>query len=187
MFKKLMLLLLIGLVVTLQGCKKNFGSPEPAIAVPSASLYYTQFSLFQEKNNFRTTNYRKGILIPINTEVSLVSINAKEATLRTVATGEQWTIENVPKHTNDDMQTAFNKIVAPNKVDLSHFSAAERDSIMSGKVIKGMSRKAVIAAIGYPPVTETPSINSNDWTYWAHRFNRFVVHFKNDKVDNIVD
>lgn len=187
MLRKTTLLTLVGLAILLAGCKKNFSSPEPAIAVPTAPLYYTQFSLFEEKNNFRTTNYRKGILIPINTEVSLVSINAKEATLRLVSSGLQLTIENVPKHTNDDMQTAFNKIVSPNKVDLSHFSAAERESIMVGKAIKGMSKKAVIAAIGYPPTTETPSIDANDWTYWAHRYDRFVVHFKDGKVDNIVD
>jgi hypothetical protein len=50
-----------------------------------------------------------------------------------------------------------------------------------------MSKKAVLAAIGYPPQHVTPSLEGNDWTYWSNLFNRFVIHFKNDKVEDIVD
>lgn len=53
-----------------------------------------------------------------------------------------------------------------------------------GVLLHPINRKA---AIVYPPITETASLESNDWTYWAHRFNRFIVHFKNDKVENIVN
>ncbi|MCK9606567.1 MAG: outer membrane protein assembly factor BamE [Methylomonas sp.] len=187
MHRKTFLLTLLSLIVLLTGCKKELKPDQLAPGVQPGQVYYTQFSLFQEKNNFRTTNYRKGILIPINTAVSLQSIRADQAELRLVESGQPLSIENVPKHTVDDMQTAFKKIAGPNKVDLSQFSATEKDAILAGQVKKGMSRKAVLAAIGYPPQNETPSLNSNDWTYWSNRFNRFIVHFKNDKVDNIVD
>ena len=188
MFKQSTLLILLGLASLLTGCKKDFTASEPAAAsVQPSQIYYTQFSLFQEKNNFRTTNYRKGILIPINTEVTLVSMDKDDAKLRIASTGEILNIENVQKHTNDTMPIAFSKIVSTGKVDLNQFSPAERESIIAGKAIKGMSKKAVIAAIGYPPITETPSLEGNAWTYWANRFNRFIVHFKNGKVENIVD
>jgi len=51
----------------------------------------------------------------------------------------------------------------------------------------GMSKKAVLAAIGYPPQHQTPSLNGDTWTYWSSRTNRFAVIFKQDKVDHIVD
>jgi len=190
MLKKCVLWVLLGLLafMPLTGCKKRLSSDNAMMVGREPSqIYYTQFTLFQEKNNFRTTNYRKGILIPINTAVTLEAMSSKEAQLRVVDTGQALTIENVPKHTVDDMQTAFEKIVAPAKVNLKRFSAKERDAIMVGRAIKGMSRDAVIAAIGYPPQNQTPSLKVNDWTYWNNRFDRFIVHFRNDKVENIVE
>jgi outer membrane protein assembly factor BamE (lipoprotein component of BamABCDE complex) len=104
-----------------------------------------------------------------------------------VETGQPLTIENVPKFTKDSMPIAFSKIARPNKVDLNQFTAAERESILAGQVKKGMSKNAVLAAIGYPPQHETPSLDGDAWTYWSNLFNRFIVNFKNGKVDNIVD
>lgn len=190
MLKKMILWMVLSVasVMLLSACKKqlNFADAAPPVSIDSSRIYYTQFSLFQEKNNYRTTNYRKGILIPINTAVQLQAMNAKEAELRLVDSGQILTIENVPKHTVDNMQTAFDKIAGPTKVDLRQFSANERDAILSGRVIKGMSRDAVIAAIGYPPQNQTPTLSMNDWTYWNNRFDRFIVHFKNDRVESIV-
>jgi hypothetical protein len=178
---------LVFLSLLLGACNKQVKPSELAPGIELGQFYYTQFSLFQENDNFRTTNYRKGFLIPVNTRVSLVSIGSKKAELKLADSGHPLTIENVPKHTNEDMQTAFKKIAGPRKVDLSAFSVDEQESILAGQVKKGMGRKAVLVAIGYPPQIETPSLDSNDWTYWSNRFNRFIVHFKNGKVDNIVD
>lgn len=187
MINKNVFLVLFAVASLLTGCKKDIKSSELAPGVQPNQTYYTQFSLFQEKDNYRTTNYRKGILIPINTAVTLQSIDSDKAELRLVATGQPLTIENVPKHTKDDMQTAFKKIAAPSQVDLKGFNADEKTNIQAGRVQKGMSKKAVLAAIGYPPQHETPSLEGNAWTYWSNRFNKFIVNFKNDKVDNIVD
>ncbi len=185
MFRKS--LILFALAVLLLGCKKELKPSEPAADIQPSQIYYTQFSLFQEKDNFRTTNYRKGTLIPINTRVSLVSIDSDTAELRLVDSGQKLTIENVPKITKDDIQTAFKKIAATTEVDMKQFSKVERDHILIGRVQKGMSKKAVLAAIGYPPQHETPSLDGDIWTYWSNRYNRFQVNFKNDKVDSIVD
>ena len=190
MFKRsiLFVLLVVVAAMSLIGCKKQMASDNAMMSEHEPSqVYYTQFSLFQEKNTFRTTNYRKGILIPINTAVTLQAMNSKEAQLKLVDGGQSLTIVNMPKHTGEDMQTAFNKVVAPTQVNLQRFSAKERDAIMVGRAVKGMSRDAVIAAIGYPPQTQTPTLSVNDWTYWNNRFDRFIVHFKNDKVENIVE
>lgn len=191
MLKKIILLLLVSFaaMTLLTGCKKqlSFDEPLPVTSIDPAQVYYTQFSLFQEKNKYRTTNYRKGILVPINTAVTLVEMTAKVAVLRLVEGGQTLTIENVPKHTIDDMQTAFEKIAKPSQVSLRRFSAAQRDAILSGRAIKGMNREAVIAAIGYPPQHQTPSLQADDWLYWGNRFNRFIVHFKKGRVDKIVE
>ena len=187
MFRKTVILTLLCLAALLGACKKELKPGELASVIQPGKVYYTQFSLFQEKNLFRTTNYRKGILIPVNTGVFLDSINSEKAELRLLKGGQPLTIENVPKHTKEDIQTAFKKIVAPRKLELDQFTEDEQASILAGQVKPGMSRRAVLAAIGYPPQVETPSLESNDWTYWANRFNRFVVHFEGGTVVKIVD
>ena len=50
-----------------------------------------------------------------------------------------------------------------------------------------MRKNAVIVAIGYPPTSKTASLDSDQWTYLSNRFNHFIVHFKNGKVDRVQD
>ncbi|MDD5633462.1 MAG: hypothetical protein PHI13_15750 [Methylococcales bacterium] len=185
MVRKRILFFALPLLLVLVACSKQIKPGDLPAGVQVGRVYYTQFSLFQEENNFRTTNYRKGTLIPINTRVSLVSIDSDKVNLKLVGSGQPLSIENVQKYTKDDMPTAFLKIAGLNKVDLSAFSKSEQENILAGKVKEGMGRKAVLAAIGYPPQHKTPSLAANEWTYWASRLQSFVVHFKNDKVVNI--
>jgi hypothetical protein len=187
MFRKTIILILLGLTVLLGACNKELKPNEMAAGMQHGQIYYTQFSLFQENNNFRTTNYRKGSLIPVNTALTLLSIDSDKAELKLIETGQPLTIENVPKFTKDDMQTAFKKVAGLSKVNLKLFTPDEQAGILAGQVKKGMSKKAVLTAIGYPPQHVTPSLDSNDWTYWSNLFNRFIVHFNNGKVNNIVD
>ncbi len=67
------------------------------------------------------------------------------------------------------------------------FSELRNFSIKNGTVAKGMRKKAVLVAIGYPPAIETMSLDSDQWTYWSSRFNKFIVYFRNGKVYKIVD
>lgn len=189
MFKKNMLLLLLFSFMFLTGCPKKFSSTEQTlpVGVNPGETYYTQFSLFQEKNNFRTTNYRRGGLIPINTPVSLVSMDSSDIVVKLRDSGQNLNIENVQKHTNEDIQQAFKKILDKRKVDLNQFSKEEQQNILAGQVTKGMRRKAVLAAIGYPPANSTPTLETSEWMYWNNRFDRFIVRFKGDVVEQIVN
>lgn len=186
MFKRnLGLLIALVMLLATAGCAKQLKPSELVPGIEIGDTYYTQFSLFQEKNEFRTTNYRHGFLIPINTPATLLSINTKVAVVKLETTGQQLTIENVPKHTNEDIQQAFKKILGPRKVDLSRFTKDEQKNILNGEVKKGMSRNAVLAAIGYPPQHATPSLSSDEWMYWATRYDRFIVRFKGDRVAEV--
>lgn len=185
MYKKILFVVIV--LLGLSACAKQYKPGELAPGINPGGVYYTQFSLFQEKNRYRTTNYRRGFLVPINTPVTLVSIDSKHIELKLNQNGQPLTIENAPKHTNEDMQAAFKKILGKRKVVLEEFTDSEQKQIRDGKVAAGMSRKAVLAAIGYPPQTGTPTLNSDQWTYWSNRYDRFVVHFKGDKVSEIVN
>lgn len=172
------------LLVGLSGCPRAFkgaeGSLPPTIAI--GSRYYTHYSFQYEKNRHRTTNYRRGFLVPVNTEVELVSFGRKGFVIQVLPAGPRIEIENVAKHTGDTVEQAFRKMLADTKLDLSRFTPAEREHILAGKVVPGMRKEAVIAALGYPPKTATPSLDMDEWRYWSSRFDTFIVRFKDGKV-----
>jgi hypothetical protein len=189
-----MLLLLTVLSLALLSCKKTTmpeifqtaQTPLPA-HIATGNTYYTQFVIRYEKGTHLTTNFRRGGLIPVNTPIKLLNIDNKTIEVELDHSGQTLLIKNVQKHTGDDVYQAFDKLFASRKVNLSKFTRLEQEHIQSGTVAKGMSKEAVIVAIGYPPITETASLNSDTWVYWSSRFNRFNVHFKNGKVGDIED
>jgi hypothetical protein len=182
-------LFLLLLLVSLSGCPRAFkgaeGNLPPQIQI--GGQYYTQYSFQYEKNRHRTTNYRRGFLVPVNTPVQLVSFGRKGFVIQVLPDGPRIEIENVEKHTGDTVEQAFHKMLARTQLDLSQFTPAERERIVAGKVAPGMRKEAVIAAIGYPPATATPSLNMDEWRYWASRFDTFIVRFSNGKVTAITN
>jgi hypothetical protein len=175
------------LILTLSSCKKQLLPEELPASVQLGGTYYTQFVIRYEKGVHITTNYRRGLSIPVNTPVQLMDITNKTILVTLPPSGQELLIKNAKKHTGDTTVQAFEKLFAKSKVDLSGFTKLERDHIKSGTVAKGMRKKAVLVAIGYPPQVATPSLDADQWTYWSSRFNKFIVHFKNGKVAKIQD
>ncbi|MEQ1530752.1 MAG: hypothetical protein ABL925_15665 [Methylococcales bacterium] len=171
----------------ISGCAKKLDQSALPVGTKTGDIYYSQVALYYEKGRHLTTNYRRGIFLPINSQVVLLDINTKHIELEVLPAHSKLRIENIEKHTGDSTTQAFAKLFAKNKVELSKFTELEREKILAGKAAKGMSKKAVIAALGYPPITETPSLSANQWTYWASRFDRFLVNFENDKVSRVQD
>jgi hypothetical protein len=53
----------------------------------------------------------------------------------------------------------------------------DRKGISNGKADKGMSKKGVQMALGYPASHRTPSLKDNVWTYWQDRYRTKVIVF----------
>ncbi|MDD5320072.1 MAG: hypothetical protein PHD43_05555 [Methylococcales bacterium] len=181
-----LIVVVIALFVT-TGCTKKLDDATLPANIKIGDVYYTQVSLQYEKGQHVTTNYRRGLLLPINSQVILKDITNKTIVVDVLPVHFELVIKNAPKHTGDNTTQAFAKLFAKNKVNLSGYSELEREKIKAGQVAKGMQKKAVIAAIGYPPQTETPNLQVNQWTYWSSRFDRFIVYFENDHVTRIQD
>ncbi len=149
-------------------------------------MFYTQFSLYYEGSCHRTTNYRKGVLVPINTAVKLIKV-IDESIFVTLPNGQELEIINIKQYSGEGIEKIFSRTFAINPVDLSVFTEDERESILLGEVTLGMRKTAVIAALGYPPKHKTPNLESDQWQYWNNRFNTFIVSFENGKVTQIQD
>src|SRR5581483_10330235 len=155
-----------------------------AISAVKGDKLYTKFSLFYEKNVHRTTNYRVGSFVPINTEVTFVKADKNEIDV-TLPDGTDLRIVNVEKYSGEKIPGIFNRTFGKTPVDLSRFNKKEISSIQAGEVEVGMRKDAVIASLGYPPKHQTPTLSGNQWRYWRNVFATFVVHFEDDKVSSI--
>lgn len=139
--------------------------------------YYTRYSLFEERGLHRTTNYRRGTLVPINTQVTLLDAGRDRFKVRVESSGRNLVIENDRRHTDDSLEQAFDRVLSPQPIDLSAFPPEQQQAIQEGKAIVGMAKDAVLLAMGPPPESGTPSRDSNQWRYWDTRMTSFVVTF----------
>ncbi|MFG0316366.1 MAG: hypothetical protein ACF8XB_03775 [Planctomycetota bacterium JB042] len=173
---------LAALVFALGACQtvRDAVAGEPAVApsVWSGKTFFTQHGLRHENNRWRTTNYQVGILVPVNTEVEVRSMDARRATLYVRPSGPELLVENVEKHTAKSMADAFADLCGERPVDLSGFTADERRFVAEGRVEPGMRKEAVLAAIGPPPAIGTPTLDSHEWKYWRTRFTTFLLRFE---------
>lgn len=180
-------LLLLLILFSVVSCKKTLTAQDLPAHITLGGSYYTQFVIRYEKNVHPTTNYRRGGSIPVNTKVKLLKITTKTIEVELKNSAKPLIIKSISKHTGDDIYQAFDKLFAIKKVNLANFNSLERKNIKSGTVAKGMRKKAVTVAIGYPPITETMSLDVDTWVYWSWRFNKFHVNFSRGKVSSIKD
>ena len=81
---------------------------------------------------------------------------------------------------NNHLLRFFGSACDPTVVE--QLNEADQTGIRSGVASPGMTRQGVIYAIGYPPRHVNPSVESGNWTYWRHRFDRFIVEFDDEGI-----
>ena len=82
-----------------------------------------------------------------------------------------------PGFVRTPMADAFDQVFASEPVDLAEFDANTVLAIEAGEVLPGMTRKAVLAALGPPPRNGTASLSSPAWKYWHEDQKPFFVRF----------
>ena len=123
--------------------------------------------------------------MPINTQVEIGTIRKNSFTF-TDSDHIKYTIQIVRKYTPIPNEELFKRYFSQAKIDLGKFNKDELTNIEAGTIAAGMSKEAVIAAYGYPPLHTTPSLDRNPWKYWEGTFTNFYVFFsKDDKVIRI--
>lgn len=75
-------------------------------------------------------------------------------------------------------------IISDTPVIYADLSEIDQKGISEGKPYKGMSKKGVMIALGYPCPHNTPSPDVNVWYYWKNRFAYYAVNFENGLVSS---
>lgn len=149
---------------------------------PLGKTYYTAVNIwYEDANEIYTTNYHKGVMLPINTKATITGYNKKEVKFK-IDNGIEFILVYVAKHSTKPMKELFNLYFSEKELSLNTFNKEERENIKNGTISTGMRKDAVLAAYGYPPSHATPSTEANQWKYWRDRFRNFLVTFNNNEV-----
>ncbi len=151
---------------------------------PVNKAYYTAVNIWvEEAGQIFTTNFHRGTILPINTKVKIAEYSGKGFSF-TDGKGTKYKIVYMAKHSNLPVKEVFQRYFSEKEIPLGKFTREERKNIEAGTIAVGMSKDAVIAAYGYPPSHQTPSLEGKQWKYWQDRVRNFLVLFdKDNKVE----
>jgi hypothetical protein len=175
--------LLLAIVTTNALANEEENSSEPL---------YAQHGFYAEKGVNFTTNYAAGTCYPVNKKFDILEIDHRmfgkgdSMKIKDPEYSVELNIKNVEKHTQKTIEEIKSRMFGAKEVNLSKHSAAVQNAIKKCKIIVGMTKDEVILARGYPPVHETPSLDSDTWNYWYKRMSKGGVNFENGKVVSIV-
>jgi hypothetical protein len=149
---------------------------------------YTAHNIWYEKaDRVFAINYKKGIIIPAGSPVMLDprGVRGGDSALRfsVPAAGVSVTLHLQPKFAPGvTIEALLNRTLTPKTWEqiVEGLDAAEIEAIRSAVVPAGISKRAVLAAYGYPPEHVTPSLDGNVWTYWLNRFVKKELRFGED-------
>jgi hypothetical protein len=157
----------------------------PLTAAAADDHKFTSYNLWYEHpEKVYSTGYEKGTMIPAGSAVSQVKVSRKGISFADES-GTRFTVVFVAKHHPglNSEQFADRLFTSKSLAELTKgMSAKEVEAIKKGEVHAGMSKAAVLAAVGYPPEIRTPKTDLDTWTYWRDRFRTYTVAFADGKV-----
>ena len=177
-------LALIAMTVSFSGCGGAKLSPKMEKAFSDNATMYTtsnmHYTISRRAKIIEATNKTVGILVPINSEVTMNDINSKQLIFN--YNDSKIVLRNKMKYSGLDIGQIAERAFSSTKTDLSKFNSIELKGIRTSQALPGMSKDAVVAALGVPLAHQTPSLEMDEWKYWKSSWSTFIVHFENDKV-----
>lgn len=187
-------LLLLSLVVV-AGCRTASPFAEKPDKPLVKGTVYTRYNIHIQRNgNEATASYANWIgpfaghdVIEPNTRVA-VNRWRNGFSLDCVEKGLTILFEYDPGRMNMSAEEYVKQITSKTPVSYDPLSGVDQKGIKNGEVYRGMSKKGVLVALGYPAAHRTPSLDSDTWTYWTNRFDTIDVHFSDSgKVREVID
>ena len=116
--------------------------------------------------------------LPPGSALTFERVRGNEIELLHPETGANFVVQFVERHSMMTIEDWFARQWHTQPPDeLPGLTEAEQQAIAAGRCERGMSRPAVLLAIGYPPKSLSPSAYDDLLTYEWKRFRRFRVRF----------
>lgn len=166
----LVLVALIALTVLVAGAQAQ-----------NRQFYTTHNIWYDSPDKIFSINYHKGKILPAGTRVEIIRVEKGESvTFQIAGTNQKFTLIYQDKfHGPITFSKFMDRLFTEKSFEelTQGLTQQEIDAIKAGKLVPGMSKKAVVIALGFPPEHKTASLNSNTWVYWFSRFKKTSVNF----------
>ena len=152
--------------------------------------FYLQTNIWSEEGkDILSTNFHRGSVISIGTKVTIDKLKKRTIIFTVNQSGIQYNFVLAKRHSKLDIFELFGRYFGQtNPLENSLYSSlnsSEQGYINLGLICPGMTKDSVIMSYGYPPTHITPSVTSDEWTYWESRARRMLVFFGDDKVTDV--
>ncbi len=177
-------------------CETSGGGPgqqmtaTPEEGAPAFGLPHDAFTLVnlhpdEERRQLYSVNYQQVGLIKRCEPVTIDASSKRGIQFTVKSTGRQYTYSF-----HDSMvgtpEAHLAKIFGASCPELpAGLNPLDMMGIDKGTVGEGMTKQGVMLALGPPPEHATPSPDSDQWTYWKNRWDRFVVKFDGGVVASV--
>ncbi len=143
-----------------------------------------------KRHTLSSVNYLQAGFIPVCTPVTIESLSGSKMRFRVTESGVEYEY-GFHKSLEGSRQAHLDRIFGDRarcpSARIAKMSEVDQAGIKSGQVTAGMSKDAVVIAIGYPPEHATPTLDLDQWRYWRSRFNTILVEFQQGRVSQIRD
>jgi hypothetical protein len=154
-----------------------------------------QHNLHVDGNDAKWANFIDGDFVPLGSKVTVKKIDKDKAIL--VFEDPPRTIKLSIEDSIPDATVVLDHILGSSAPSLKGFGKTDLGGIKDGKILVGMTRKAVFLAVGYPPYSYTPpfrhdaAVNhdpkASELTYMKSTFDFLKIIFSGDKVSAMED
>lgn len=166
-----------------------FAFVQPAFA--GGEVRYTKYNIHSQTKDGKThkasyANYTDPgaghVIIPAGSEIT-VTKKKRKAFYFTFDGNKKVVFEYHQPRMGMSVVEYVDKVTSAEPTSLKELSKLDRKGVTEGKALVGMTRKGVMAALGYPATHRTSSPDSDSWVYWTNRYKTTVVDFgSNGKV-----
>jgi hypothetical protein len=129
-------------------------------------------------------NYQQEGLMPACTKVRILSVTHKAMTLEVGGAKYEYAFHEATKEPIAQHLDRYFGTSCP-KAKIDALTGINKRGFTEGRVLPGMTKDAVILAVGYPPQHATPKLDFSLWKYWRNRFMTTQVHFDGNKVSKV--
>jgi hypothetical protein len=161
--------------VLLAGCESMPGqSTNTAAAAPTQLSGYTCCNLHYENDWISDANWSAMPMIPAGASIKVIDYGRYRINVeidgRKMRLGQDYGRQQ-------PLEGWARRVVVQDdpRRKIAAWPAPVRDAVRAGKVAIGMSKEQVLAALGYPPMHQTPSLDAPQWKYWHTGFGSYLV------------
>lgn len=147
--------------------------------------YQTLANLHPDGNKrlLYSLNYQlQGFMIPVCSEITITGIKKKQITFTWNGVAYTLAWDGHTKKAGVSLMQMAEEYFGPEcpESEIAAMNELDQEGIRRGIPQVGMSREAILIAMGRPPFHANPSLEAPTFMYWANRYKRKAIDFDKD-------